>query len=97
METRNDLKVRLYNFSKNQSCLADITITKSETTISGFQVMPGLGGGIQVHMPPWMHSKWSYSEIQWSDVRKYVTETYFARSKKPPQQSLNPPPPLRSG
>lgn len=70
--------VRLHDFDEKNNCLADITLRDTGVVISDFKVMPGLGGGIMVHMPSWMHTRWSYTEIQWSEVRQVVAREYLS-------------------
>lgn len=70
--------VRLHDFDKKNNCLADITLRDTGVVISDFKVMPGLGGGIMVHMPSWMHTRWSYTEVQWSEVRQVVAREYLS-------------------
>ena len=70
--------VKLHSFDEKNNCLADIILRDSGVEISGFKVMPGLGGGIMVHMPSWMHTRWSYTEVQWSEVRQIVAREYLS-------------------
>lgn len=70
--------VKLHSFDEKNNCLADITLRDTGVVISNLKVMPGLGDGIMVHMPSWMHTRWSYTEVQWSEVRQIVTREYLA-------------------
>lgn len=70
--------VRLHDFDEKNNCLADITLRDTGVVISDFKVMPGLGGGIMVHMPSWMHTRWSYTEVQWGEVRQIVAQEYLS-------------------
>lgn len=70
--------VKLHSFDEKNNCLADITLRDTGVVISNFKVMPGLGGGIMVHMPSWMHTRWSYTEVQWREVRQIVTREYLS-------------------
>lgn len=70
--------VRLHDFDEKNNCLADITLCDTGAVISDFKVMPGLGSGIMVYMPSWMHTRWSYTEIQWSEVRRIVAQEYLS-------------------
>ena len=68
----------MHSFDEKNNCLADITLRDTGVVISNLKVMPGLGDGIMVHMPSWMHTRWSYTEVQWSEVRQIVTREYLA-------------------
>ena len=70
--------VKLHSFDEKSNCLADITLRETGVVISDFKVMVGLGGGIMVHMPSWMHTRWSYTEIQWSEVRQIIAREYLS-------------------
>lgn len=72
------IMVKLHSFDEKNNCLADITIRDTGVVVSDLKVMPGLGGGIMVHMPSWMHTRWSYTEVQWSEVRQIVTREYLS-------------------
>lgn len=72
------IMVKLHSFDEKNNCLADITLCDTGAVISDLKVMPGLGGGIMVHMPSWMHTRWSYTEVQWSEVRQIVTREYLS-------------------
>lgn len=69
--------VEFRDFDESNNCNADITLCELGIRVKDFKVMPGLGGGIMVHMPSWMHTRWSYPEVQWSDVRQLVTREYW--------------------
>lgn len=78
METlSNVIKVELREFDAAGNGQADVTLPASGAVIRGLKVMRGLGGGLMVHMPAWMHTRWSYVEVQWSEVRKAVTDAYW--------------------
>lgn len=68
--------IHLHHYDSIGNCLADITLPESGIQVTGLKVMQGPGGGIMVHMPSWMHTRWSYPEIQWATVRQIVTEKY---------------------
>ncbi|MCB6420658.1 hypothetical protein [[Clostridium] scindens] len=68
--------VQLYDFEGDDACKATITLPESGVQVNELKVKKGLGNGVIVHMPSWMHTRWSYPEIQWSDVRKLVIEQY---------------------
>ena len=70
--------VKLHDFDEKNNCLADITLRDTGVVISDFKVVLGLGGGIMVHMPSWMHTRWSYTEVQWSEVRQIVAREYLS-------------------
>ncbi|MBR4049522.1 MAG: hypothetical protein IKK09_03415 [Clostridia bacterium] len=70
--------VKLHSFDEKNNCLADITLRETGVAISDFKVMVGPGGGVMVHMPSWMHTRWSYTEIQWSEVRQIITREYIS-------------------
>lgn len=70
--------VKLHDFDEKNNCLADITLRDTGVVISDFKVVLGLGGGIIVHMPSWMHTRWSYTEVQWSEVRQIVAREYLS-------------------
>lgn len=70
--------VRLYDFDEKNNCLADITLRDTGVVISEFKVMTGPEGGIMVYMPSWMHTRWTYTEVQWSEVRQKVTQEYLS-------------------
>jgi len=72
----NSISVKLYDFDDTNNCMADIVIQSNGMEVSGLRVVKGLGEGIIVHMPTWMHTKWSYTEISWSMVRQIVSEQY---------------------
>ena len=74
----NKIGVFFHDFDEKNNCLADITLCDTGVVISDFKVKPGLGGGVMVHMPNWMHTRWSYVEIQWSEVCQIVTREYLS-------------------
>lgn len=76
MLTQNKVEVTLHDFDKDGNCYADIVLPVSGMNVTGFQVRHGLGGGMIVHMPPWMHTRWSYPEILWSEVRQIIIGEY---------------------
>ena len=71
------VSVTLHDFDRENSCLADVTLRETGVVVSDLKVKIGPGGGIMVHMPAWMHTRWSYTEVQWSDVRQAVTQKYL--------------------
>ena len=71
------VSVTLHDFDQENSCLADVTLRETGVVVSDLKVKIGPGGGIMVHMPAWMHTRWSYTEVQWSDVRQAVTQKYL--------------------
>ena len=74
MMSANKLSISFHDFDAHGDCCADITLPVSGTVISGFKVKPGMGGGIQVHMPAVMETTWPYpAEIEWAEVRKLIT------------------------
>lgn len=78
MTPTDKINVFLHDFDEKNNCLADVTLCDTSVVINDFKVMPGLGGGVMVHMPGWMHTRWSYTEVQWSEVRQIVTREYQA-------------------
>ena len=78
MTPTDKIIVFLHEFDEKNNCLADVTLCDTSVVINDFKVMPGLGGGVMVHMPGWMHTRWSYTEVQWSEVRQIVTREYQA-------------------
>ena len=53
----------LHDFDQENSCLADVTLRETGVVVSDLKVKIGPGGGIMVHMPAWMHTRWSYTEV----------------------------------
>ena len=85
MMSANKLSISFHDFDAQGDCCADITLPVSGTVISGFKVKPGMGGGIQVHMPAVMETTWPYpAEIEWAEVRKLITAAYRKESFDPP-------------
>ena len=76
--TQQSVRVQLYPRDEKRGCLADITICETGAEIRGFRVMQGLGGGIQVYMPAWMHNRWTYAEVSWGEVRRIIAGEYLA-------------------
>lgn len=74
-------EIQLYDYDRNGNCLADIILPESRIQVTALKVMQGPGGGIMVHMPAWMHTRWSYPEIQWSAVRQLITDKYKSTPK----------------
>lgn len=70
------ISVKFHDFDVKGDCLADVVLTMSDTTIQDLKVKQGLGGGVIVHMPTWMHTSWAFPEIEWADVRKEVVKQY---------------------
>ena len=73
------IRVVLYGFDAFNNCMADITIKSTGVEVRGLKVNRGIGNDVIVHMPDWMRTKWSRTEIQWSTVRYLVTEKYRAK------------------
>lgn len=74
-------EIILHDRKENGECMADIILPESGMQVNDLKVMKGTGGGVQVHMPPWMHTRWNYPEIQWSEVRRLVTAKYQQESR----------------
>ncbi|MBQ4043990.1 MAG: hypothetical protein IJD06_08350 [Clostridia bacterium] len=89
-EAEPALEVTLHGFDEKKNCLADIVLPESGTSVTGLKVMPGPGGGIMVHMPSWMHTTWSFPEIQWSTVRQTVTAVYLKKVQELPSAPETP-------
>lgn len=71
-----ELNISLHDYRPDKSCLADIILPESGVEISDFLVKPGPGDGVQVHMPAWMNSVWTYPQISWQEVREQVIRAY---------------------
>lgn len=93
MTPTDKINVFLHDFDEKNNCLADVTLCDTSVVINDFKVMPGLGGGVMVHMPGWMHTRWSYTEVQWSEVRQIVTREYQAAIAKRKQLGITQAPP----
>ena len=75
------ITVKFHHFDEKDNCLADITLRDSNTIVTNIKVTSG-GAVVRVDMPSWMHKRWSYSEVQWSEVRRIVTREYLAAVSK---------------
>lgn len=75
-ESRSELKIRLHSYDAAGDCQADIVLPDSGIEVQSLKVKKSNGGGIQVYMPNWMHTRWGYTEISWAEVRQQVTECY---------------------
>lgn len=82
MSVQSSILVVLHDYDSQGCCLADIELPYSKTRIEDFKVKPGPGGGVIVHMPSWMHTHWSYPEVQWSEVRLAITTIYKEKYSK---------------
>lgn len=84
------IDVEFHDINDDGSCLADVTLRETGNKVSNLKVKVGLGNGIMVHMPQWMHTRWSYSEVQWSEVRQIVAKQYVShRANKSAQVAKN--------
>ena len=84
----NDLEIRLHSYDYDGGCLADITLPETGIQVQNLKVMRSVGGGIQVHMPSWMHSRWGYPEISWAEVRQRVTECFLSGLASAPEETF---------
>lgn len=84
----NELEIQLHSYDGNGGCLANITLPETGIQVQNLKVMKGLGDGIQVHMPSWMHSRWGYSEISWAEVRMRITEYYRVNLPSSPDKAF---------
>ena len=76
-EQASNIKVKLYEYKEETgSCLADMEVAGTGIAVTGFIVKKGLGNGVLVHMPGWMHSRWPYPDVPWVPVRLAIADRY---------------------
>lgn len=87
-DRNNEPEIRLHSYNSNGDCLADITLPETGILVQNLKVMKGLGDGVQVYMPSWMHNRWGYVEISWAEVRQKIAECYRANHVCAPDETF---------
>lgn len=78
MTATNNISVSFYRIDAQGNCCADIVLPLSGIKASGFKINPKPDGEIVINKPLWMHDQWSYTEVQWSEVCRVITQEYLS-------------------